>query len=493
MATIKSHITVGLELECVKLSQSAEVLKTANRFNHRLDHSIHADDGTSLPRQWPGAGTEIITPPMAAVISMGSDGRNFKLDAKSVLPVIKGLCVSAGHVNKSCGVHVHLGKPSKDEVFKSSWEPERVRTMLIIGKILEPVLMSHVPLSRRQNSQCAKISERYVPSDFAQFYPTGPVEAVKYSNPKRYCWLNLIETVRQGTRDEPGHGSSRATGTIEVRLLGETANAEYVQAWTLMWLKIAAYVAYVPSAMAISHICYSDALVPDLSALQSAYKNYSKVTAPGMNTPSVVRPVEEYEDPFANNSPSDSDIGITSTPITPRLNTRRPGRITSRRSTDPSPFSADSISDNTRRRVAEALAAIPPDGPGRPGRSGVSGITGSAGSTTVTGLTQISGSSGVSGSYDYGTYTSGTVAAIPPPAGSWHQQDVEHERPEPPQGTGQVVAAIASVAAPYTLSNDPQYHSIDLNDGTRVEFSHIREVILDTMANYAISNQTSNA
>jgi hypothetical protein len=455
MATIKSHITVGLELECVKLSQAAEVLKTANKFNHRLDHSIHADDGTSLPRHWPGAGTEIITPPMAAAISMGSDGRNFKLDAKSVLPVIKGLCVSAGHVNKSCGVHVHLGKPSKDDIFKSSWEPERVRTMLIIGKILEPMLMLHVPASRRQNSQCAKISERYVPTDFAQFYPTGPVEAVKYSNPKRYCWLNLIETIRQGTRDEPGHGASRATGTIEVRLLGETANAEYVQAWTLMWLKIAAYVAYVPSAMAISHICYSDTLVPDLNALQSAYKNYSKVTAPVTNPLNTVRPVTEDDNPFNNhppsvNSPSDDGPIFTSTPIVSRLNSRRPGRITSRRSIDPSPSSADSISD-TRRRVAEALASIPPDGPGRHGSRGTVDSTGVTGSTTVTGCINASGTSGVSG------YSSGTVAATSYPLENYSQDEDDNR-----QG--------------------PRYSLIDLEDGTHVDFSSIRDVILDTMA-----------
>lgn len=349
MATIKSQITVGLELECVKLSPLAPALKAAHKFEHRLDHSIHADDGATLPRQWPGAGTEIITPPLIADVSMGSDGRNLKLDASGVTPVIEKLCASASHVNKSCGVHVHLGKPSKADVLKSSWEPERVRTMLIIGKILEPVLLSHVPISRRQNSQCSKISERYVPSDFAQFYPTGPVDAVKYSNTKRYCWLNLIETVRQGTRTEPGYGSSRATGTIEIRLLGETANAEYIQAWTLMWLKIAAYVAYVPSAMAISHVCYSDLLVNDLHTLQAALVNYSKPTAAKTTTRPVgdgalaraaARARSEYGDPFSDNPFNDNNSNAL--PARP-VRTARP---------------SSRLSPDTRRRVNEALQNI---------------------------------------------------------------------------------------------------------------------------------------
>jgi hypothetical protein len=191
--------------------------------------------------------------------------------------LVKDLCSCAVEINKSCGIHVHLGRPDLGggNPNKSFWEPERVRTFLIIGHLLEEKLFGLCPASRRDNQYCKKIAESYQDGrDFKQFYPVGQVQARKYENPKRYCWLNLIETRRVGT-DAPGRAAGPGLGTIEVRMLGNVRRFEYIWAWVQLWVKIGAYVAYLPSSLAISHCCFSGSLAGDFQRVELA-KNAAK-------------------------------------------------------------------------------------------------------------------------------------------------------------------------------------------------------------------------
>lgn len=273
MGKVSADISFGLELECVRLSQSAGQIIEQMSFGHHLDHSIKGDNGETLPRSWPGAGHEIVTKPTNIAVSMGSDGARMQMEFKPAHHLVSQLASCSGHVNRSCGVHLHLGKPktSKDgSTTFSCWSPDEVRTMLIIGQILEQRLTSMVHPSRLNNDTCELISKRYAKNDLGQFYPVGRVDPNKYTNRKRYCWLNLIETVRKGTRAESGYGSSPATGTIEIRFLGETDCTSYIFVWTRLWLKIAALVAYVPSTLAIAQVCYSELLEQDFFALKTA-------------------------------------------------------------------------------------------------------------------------------------------------------------------------------------------------------------------------------
>ena len=314
MGKVSSTISFGLELECVKLSRSALETIAAHKFERHLDHSIKGDNGEQLSRTWPGAGHEIVTPPQIVPVSMNGDGSRLAMEDKGVIETVSALASCSSHVNSSCGIHVHLGHPKqfvKDGVTKtiSYWSPDEVRTMLIIGQVLEPRLWKLVHKSRHNNDTCESISKRYSKNDMGQFYPVGKVDPVKYSNQKRYCWLNLIETARKGNRSDSGFGGSPSTGTIEIRMLGETDNSAYIYYWLQLWLKIASLVAYAPNTLAISNCCFSDVLESDFHKLATIHESDAKKRSGHLTTP-----LTDLPDPV-----------ITSTHITPRVH--RIGRI----------------------------------------------------------------------------------------------------------------------------------------------------------------------
>jgi hypothetical protein len=209
--------------------------------------------------------------------------------------------------------------------------------MLIIGQILEPRLLSMVHASRHDNTTCQLIAKKYTKSDLGQFYPVGSVSPNKYQNLKRYCWLNLTETVRKGTRTDSGHGTSPGKGTIEIRFLGETDCPEYISEWVLLWLKIASLVAYAPPTMAISQICYSDFLEPDFFALTTFKLKDEKVRLarkPTFSTTYSTTPVVQV-------TPTTTPVvQVTPTNITSAAVQRRAqnnARISSRLRTVPTP------------------------------------------------------------------------------------------------------------------------------------------------------------
>jgi len=116
------------------------------------------------------------------------------------------------------------------------------------------------------------------------------VVARKFDNIKRYCWMNLIETKRVGTDERPGRGSSHALGTIEVRSLGNTAKFEYVWAWTNLLLKLAAYVAYLPSSLAILRCGMINSFEEDFSLLGKYKAEVVETPMPMLEPSRVVSP-----------------------------------------------------------------------------------------------------------------------------------------------------------------------------------------------------------
>jgi hypothetical protein len=268
MPNVSEKLTFGIELEGLTATPGAEAIAQRHGFIKRYDHSIMADDGSGLPRTLEsGGGFEFITPVIVVNVRMSNVGENLIVDSGGASAMVEDLCGCIAHFNKSCGVHVHLGRPTRDNVVVSKWEPERVRTMLTIGMLLEEKIFSVMPDSRRGNHHSASIRTRYSDDDLGQFYPTGNVVTRKFDNIKRYCWMNLIETKRVGTDERPGRGSSHALGTIEVRSLGNTVKFEYIWAWTNLLLKIAAYVAYLPSSLAILRCGMINSFEDDFSLL----------------------------------------------------------------------------------------------------------------------------------------------------------------------------------------------------------------------------------
>lgn len=259
MPSIRSNITFGIEIECTKLTPNAREIVSSRSFSTHYDRTIHGNNGEQLPREVAdGGGAEIITPPYSVDVSCAQDGDGMALNMEPHAESIRDLCKCVKFVNSSCGVHVHLGRPRENG--RSLWEPERVRTMLAIGMILESKLFGVVPESRRDNQYCKRLSTEYDERSLKSFYPTGNVAPRKSDNPKRYCWLNLIETRRRGTDPTPGRMSSEATGTLEIRMLGNVRRFSYIWAWIKLWAHVGAYVAYLPSSLAIMHCTFGGSL-----------------------------------------------------------------------------------------------------------------------------------------------------------------------------------------------------------------------------------------
>jgi hypothetical protein len=131
--------------------------------------------------------------------------------------------------------------------------------MLLIGLSLEEKLFGLCPPSRRNSSYCKPIRQCYTAEELGSYYPMGTVNPGKYQNPKRYCWLNTVET----RRDHP-----RSPHTIEVRMMGSVRRFDYILAWVKLWCKIAGYVGNVPSSLAVMHCCFSGSLDNDFAEIK---------------------------------------------------------------------------------------------------------------------------------------------------------------------------------------------------------------------------------
>lgn len=274
MPQVDAELTFGLELEVVKLTDEAAELINRHGFQRRYDRTIRGHRNEELPDSIDcGGGCEVITKPIAVGIKCNQDGNHMQIDYRGADQIVRDLCKCAKEVNTSCGLHVHLGRPVSSAelgpfgVRPSKWEPERVRAMLAVATMIEPKLFDVCPDSRKNNRYCLPIARSYPEKDLTSYYPVGEVVARKYDNQKRYCWLNLIETQRKGSDPRVGRGAGPATGTIEIRMMGNVRRFNYIWAWTQLWLKIAAYVAYVPSSLALMHCVIGDSLKTEFELL----------------------------------------------------------------------------------------------------------------------------------------------------------------------------------------------------------------------------------
>jgi hypothetical protein len=343
MPNISAEITFGIELECVRLTQQAASLIQTHGFGRHYDGSIRGTNGEQLPTTIEmGGGSEIVTPPYKVSVRMDNEGKHMRLDYGNAQNAIKAMCDCAAEINTSCGLHVHLGRPGK--LGKSEWKPESVRTMLAICTLLEEKLFKLVPPSRHNNRHCQPIKGLFTANDLQSFYPTGAVVPRKNENPKRYCWLNLIETRRKGNDPRPHRMGSEATGTVEIRLLGNTRRFEYVWAWTQLWVKMAAYVCHLHPTFAFSHCVITDSIAAEMDAVLQA-KN--AVTNPDKTAEQREHPPEE--------------INVTRSTI------RRPGDRRQARPTTPMemprvPAHNETLDDGTEV-VPETAAAAPANRP----------------------------------------------------------------------------------------------------------------------------------
>ena len=287
-------ITVGLELEMLKLAPGAPRIIDAHNFGRRTDSSIADKAGNPLPKSGPGAGIELVTPILEVETFLSPNGDKCQFDLEPVSPIVQDLLGCAQTINSSCGLHVHLGRPNGEQTDwnprrmtglgggpASEWKPGHIRTMLLIGLGLENIVFNLVPESRKQSRHCRKLREVYTNQAIQAYYPLTDLQPRKHDNPQRYCWLNLIETSRPNDPEEEriGYARSKAFGTFEVRALGETVNFDYVMAWIKMWVKVAAAVADLPAESAALRCLHSGWLQDDIDALKVLKERHERYDA----------------------------------------------------------------------------------------------------------------------------------------------------------------------------------------------------------------------
>lgn len=300
-------ITAGLELEMTVPKPAVHSIAEANGFGFRTDASICDNFGRRLPKTGPGAGVELVTPiietPCAVV-----NGGSCTFDFTAIDHAVDALCSTAARVNSTCGVHIHLGRPNGEETTwnpqrlfgvnggkASEWKPGHIKAWLAVAMNLENRIFDCVPVSRRQSRHCRGIRQTYSSDDLMAYTPLRGLVSRKHDNPQRYCWLNLIETSRPADPNETRIGYARSTpfGTVEIRALGETQDADYVKAWAHLWIKIAAVIAYTPAESAILRCCYTDWLQPDFDALAAIRKKHEEQVAPLVRSVMPVTTVNE--------------------------------------------------------------------------------------------------------------------------------------------------------------------------------------------------------
>jgi hypothetical protein len=135
--------------------------------------------------------------------------------AKYVLGLLKDLVHSPElNTDKSCGFHVHFAPKGVSLSKMRQWAVMAEW----LGTRIENEAFSAVPDARQDNQYCRKIELTKRGTRFS---------ASKYSNQRRYHWLNTVEMFRpSGIR------------TVEIRLLGNTHRWKYLLAWTLFSLML---------------------------------------------------------------------------------------------------------------------------------------------------------------------------------------------------------------------------------------------------------------
>lgn len=242
-------LTFGVELECAAYSPNARLIAEHNGFTPTHDGSINA-----IGREH----GEIIT----GVLTAKFDSNKVTV-ADSAKEKIEALCKCADAVNASCGLHVHLGNG-----IPSCWNASQIRTFMAVALFNENRFFNLVPDSRTNLRFCRRITELFTPDDFSSEMPILSANNNKYNNPKRYCWINFVETVRHG---ESTDGASRpGLGTIEIRLLGNTRRFDYVWAWINLWLFIAGHISSTDSSRAIMGLTAGNVMKPYLDAVYRA-------------------------------------------------------------------------------------------------------------------------------------------------------------------------------------------------------------------------------
>lgn len=200
LGEVQSHRTFGVEIECDMAGNAGSIIPKECGIVE--DGSVEGDDPY-----------ELVTPPLG-----GKAGEEW-------LHKLSGSLTDNGvQINKSCGLHVHLiADDFKDKYVK-------LRNLVLFYNVIEPVIFSMVPYSRRFNNYCRRIKQVididkvvgvYSLEAFEKaFYGIGDRREIertkrgKYCD-KRYAFLNIHNLFFSGkTVEIRNHSGTTQSGKI---------------------------------------------------------------------------------------------------------------------------------------------------------------------------------------------------------------------------------------------------------------------------------------
>jgi hypothetical protein len=222
--TIPSNRTFGIEVEFVGIQPSAAVaaLRTAGilindevAYNHRNSHTHWkvVTDGSLSDRHGRGCG-ELVSP-----ILNGVEG------LRNVVNTITALNNAGGTVNRSCGLHVHVGADGLSVADMGN--------IAVRYAVYENVIDSWMPASRRASANQYCGTMRYL------------IERDRYNSSNPYNYITSMSQARSSTSlagifynryQKVNFQSLSRQNTIEFRQHGGTCNAEKITNWIVFLL-----------------------------------------------------------------------------------------------------------------------------------------------------------------------------------------------------------------------------------------------------------------
>lgn len=197
MPDVREHRKFGIEIECFNLREVPSIVRERG-WTIKNDCSIRGDHSR-----------EIVSPPLIANSA----------SLKEVKDIMRALRAAGGRVNRTCGLHVHIGV-EKD--VRERCEPGVFFTKLIQRySLVEGFADMLVPPSRRgmRNMYCNSMNDLMNTSSYARLLEAPSIvstEQILYSM-GRYYKLNISSYIRHGT--------------VEFRHFGASLNGTKTVAW----------------------------------------------------------------------------------------------------------------------------------------------------------------------------------------------------------------------------------------------------------------------
>lgn len=217
--TIQNHRAYSCEIECYYPDRS-----TMNKVAKKLPQEIGITSDGSLHSN----GIEFNTPKL-------SGGRGEKLLKEFTSTLLE----NDFKVDAACGLHIHLD--GKDILSTTN----AIQKLMIFFMVYEDVIMSFLPLSRRDNHYCLPISEFYHLNEIKNCYEIEGFEKIWYRDDSK----ENREIYKQDRHHQSRYAginfhSLVAQGHLEIRYHSGTINYEKIINWIKLFSTILDKVVY---------------------------------------------------------------------------------------------------------------------------------------------------------------------------------------------------------------------------------------------------------